>query len=93
MLDSPTLLRFGDDCAYLLYSHLFIDIVFEITHLLSACIITDNSLEDNDATYAGMADCSDKSVTIEWLTCQLDQRLYKSSTSCGGNEYQFITLF
>src|SRR5947207_700039 len=91
-LDSPALLCFGNDGTYLFYCHLFIDIIFEIAHLLPSCIVTNNSLEDNDTTNAGMADRSHKSIAVEWLTSQLDHRLYRSSTSCGGNEHQFITL-
>src|SRR5260221_306030 len=81
MPGTPALFCFGNNRAYLLYGHLRINIIFEITYLLAPCIVTYHALEDHNTSRAWMGNGGDKGIAIKRLTCYLNQRLH-SGCSC-----------
>src|SRR5580700_6427336 len=73
VFDAPALCGFCYDEANLLLGHFGVDIVFKVAHLFSAGVVAYNSLEDGDATDAGMAYGCDKGVPIKWFVGELDE--------------------
>src|SRR5438270_126637 len=60
------------DCAYLLFGHLWIDIIFQIANVFAPCVVAHDSFKNDDASYTGVCDGGDQSVTIKWLSCELN---------------------
>src|SRR5437667_8042122 len=65
-LDSPALLYFLDNCAYLLFCHLFIYIVLQIAYLFATRGVAYHALKDRDAAHGRIAHGGYEGVAIQW---------------------------
>src|SRR5438270_38208 len=96
-LYAPAPFSFGNNRANLLLCHLWINIIFKVAYLFTSCIVAYNPFENDNTTCAGMANSRNQSISIQRLTCKLNEwfhlaLLLEGSTAHRGNKHKLIAI-